>query len=166
MPHSILKNWLGIFTQKKFIAIGLLGFSTGIPYFLTASTLAIWLKSIGYDNETIAHYAIAALPSCVSFLWAPFIDRAPIPYLTQRFGRRRAWLLFSQLGLFFSLSAFYYAPPSIELAILTSFFAATQQAVMLAYQMERLHKEDYGPGEAIGVMGGRLGMLLDSKHRH
>lgn len=160
MNENLVKNWFGIYLEKRILIIGLFGFSSGIPYFLTASTLAIWLKTIGFDYETIGFFSIATLPYSLRFLWAPFIDRTPIPFLTRYFGRRRAWMLLSQVGLILSLGCFSLLGPNLELAILTTFFAATQETVLLTYQMETLRKSQYGPGDAIGVMGARMGMLV------
>jgi MFS transporter, PAT family, beta-lactamase induction signal transducer AmpG len=160
MMKRIYDEWIGVYLQKRLMIIALFGFSCGIPYFLTSSTLAIWLKELGYDYTTIGLFAIATIPNSLRFLWAPFIDRLPLPILTHLLGRRRAWMLFSQLGLAGTLAMFFFFGPSIELALLTTFFAATQETVMLTYQMETLPKSQYGPGDAIGVMGTRLGMLV------
>lgn len=149
-----------MYFQSRLAIIALLGFSCGIPYFLTASTLAIWLNELGYDYTTIGFFAIASLPYSLRFVWAPFIDRMPIPYLTQFLGRRRAWLILSQMGLILCLFSFNLTGPSLELAILTTFFAATQETTFLTYQMETLEKNQYGPGEAVGIMGARMGMLV------
>lgn len=146
--------------QKRLLIIALLGFSSGIPLFLTSSTLAIWLKELGYDYTTIGFFAIASLPYSFKFIWAPLIDRLPLPFFTRIFGRRRGWLIVSQLGLMTCLLLFSIFGPSIHLAFLTAFTAATQEALMLTYQMESLQRSEYGPGDAIGVFGARIGMLL------
>jgi PAT family beta-lactamase induction signal transducer AmpG len=160
MIAKLLNDWFGVYFQKRAMVIALFGFSCGIPYFLTASTLAIWLNELGYDYTTIGFFAIATLPNSLRFVWAPLIDRLPLPFLTSALGRRRAWMLLSQIGLAASLLGFAFLGPSLELAFLTTFFAATQETVMLTYQMETLEKSQYGPCDAIGVMGARMGMLL------
>jgi PAT family beta-lactamase induction signal transducer AmpG len=159
---KFLNDWFGVYLQRRLIVIALLGFSCGIPYCLTASTLHIWLKELGVDYTTIGFFAIATLPYSLRFVWAPFIDRMPIPFLTKFFGRRRAWFLLSQVSLMASLCLFCVYGPSMELAFLTTFCAATQETVFLTYQMETLPKSEYGPGDAIGVTGAKMGFLLGS----
>src|SRR5258708_3111742 len=116
MLNTLYKNWLQIYFQKRVLAIGLLGFSSGIPLFLTSSTLAIWLKELGYDFTSIGFFAIATLPYSFKFLWAPLIDRLPIPFFTKTFGRRRGWMISSQIGLMICLILFFFFGPSIKLA--------------------------------------------------
>jgi MFS transporter, PAT family, beta-lactamase induction signal transducer AmpG len=160
MFQKVFDDWFGVYLQKRLIVMALFGFSCGIPYFLTASTLAIWLKELGYDYTTIGFFAIATLPYSLRFVWAPLIDRLPLALLTRTFGRRRAWLLLSQFALMICLVCFFFLGPSMELALLTTFCAATQETTFLTYQMETLPKSQYGPGDAIGIMGARMGMLM------
>lgn len=160
MVRKFFSDWFGVYFQRRLITMALFGFSCGIPYFLTASTLTVWLKELSVDYTTIGFFAIATLPYSLRFLWAPLIDRLPIPLMTRWFGRRRAWFLLSQLGLMACLVSFSIVGPEMWLALLTTFCAATQETVFLTYQMETLQKTQYGPGDAIGVMGARVGMLV------
>jgi PAT family beta-lactamase induction signal transducer AmpG len=155
-----LNSWLGVYLQKRLLIIALLGFSSGIPLFLTSSTLTIWLKELGYGYATIGYFAIATLPYSFRFVWAPLIDRMPLPFFTKTFGRRRGWLISSQISLMACLVAFNFLGPSIELTFLTTFCAATQETVLLTYQMESLTQKEFGPGDAIGVFGARIAMLI------
>ena len=152
--------------QRRLFVIGLLGFASGIPLYLTSSTLAIWFGEAGVNLTTIGLFSAAAFPYALKFLWAPLIDRMPIPYLTKKLGRRRSWMLISQIALIIGICGFATFDPGHNLvaaAILTffvAFAAATQEATMLAYQMECLPQQQYGPGEAISILGYRLGMVV------
>ena len=143
----------------------LLGFSSGLPLFLTSSTLAIWLTSEGVTKTNVGLLGLVALPYAFKFLWAPLIDRLPLPFFTTRFGRRRGWMIFSQLLLIASIIMFAQFNPAENLtrtaylALMISFCAATQETLVLTYQMESLNRDQYGPGEAFGILGYRLGMM-------
>jgi len=78
-----------------------LGFSAGIPLLLIFSSLSLWLIEAGVQRATVTYFSWAALGYSFKFLWAPLIDRLPVPLLTRLLGRRRAWLLVSQ-GLIIS----------------------------------------------------------------
>jgi len=142
------------------------GFSCGIPLFLTASTLSLWLSDAGISYTKIGLISWVAFPYTIKFLWSPFIDRLRIPFLTKLLGRRRSWLLLSQLVLVISILALSHTNPTENLtltaicAIFVSFSAATQDVTMMAYQVERLKKNQYASGQAMGVFGYRMGMLL------
>jgi len=152
--------------QPRLLVIGLLNISAGIPVLLKAGTLAAWLNTKGIDYTTIGLFGIVGIPYSFRFVWAPFVDRMPIPYLTRIFGRRRSWLIATQLALMASLIAFANVEPAeniwltFSLMLVVSFLGATQWIVVLAYQMETLPKREYGPSEGIGVLGYRIGMNL------
>ena len=82
-----------------------LGFSSGLPLLLILGTLAFWLREAGIDLPTIGMMSWVGLVYAMKWLWAPFVDSLAIPFLTTRLGRRRSWLLVSQLTLVLSLSA-------------------------------------------------------------
>lgn len=110
--------------------------------------------------------AITMLPYSFKFVWAPFVDHFKIPYLTHWLGRRRSWILLSQLGLMICLMGLSQVDPAKNLEFVAlwgfgiAFFSATQDIVTMAYQVERLQSTQYGAGEASGIFGYRLGMLL------
>lgn len=161
-----LLQMLGPYASLRVLRIGLLGFSCGIPLFLTSSTLAAWLKEIGTPYATIGAFGLVSLPYGLRFFWAPFLDCLSIPYLSNRFGQRRSWLLFSQFILLGALLGFVVVGPSpkipimVGLSLCVSIAAATQDILMLAYQLESLPQSHYGAGEATGILGYRLGMIL------
>jgi len=152
--------------KRRLLIIGLLGFSSAIPLFLTSSTLAIWLAEKGVSYKAVGLFGLVSFPYALRFLWAPLVDRMPIPYFTRRFGRRRSWLLLSQISLMIFLLIFATVDPTQNLAMTAllalciTFSAATQETLMMTYQMESLPQEQYGPGEAVGVFGYRMGMLV------
>jgi PAT family beta-lactamase induction signal transducer AmpG len=152
--------------KQRLLIIGLLGFSSAIPLFLTSSTLAIWLAEKGVSYKAVGLFSLVSFPYALRFVWAPLVDRMPLPYLTRRFGRRRSWLLLSQVSLMSFLSIFAIIDPTKDLtltaflALCITFSAATQETLMMTYQMESLPQRQYGPGEAVGVFGYRMGMLV------
>ena len=158
------KNF-SIYTNRKLVIIMLLGFASGLPLLLTLSTLSVWLVEIGITKTTIGFFALVGLPYSLKFLWAPFMDNLQIPFLTKYFGRRRGWILLTQMLLIMSLIFLGYSNPSIDpkltalAALLVAFFSASQDIVIDAFRVESLEKKFYGAGAAMIVFGYRLGML-------
>ena len=108
-----LKNF-SIYTDKKLLVIMLLGFSSGLPLLLTLSTLSVWLVEIGITKTTIGFFALVGLPYSFKFLWAPFMDNLKIPFFTNYLGRRRSWILLTQIFLILSLVFLGYSDPLID----------------------------------------------------
>src|SRR5688572_2925560 len=92
---------LGVFTQRKMAAILLLGFGSGLPLYLTSRTLQAWMTIEGVDLSTIGLFSLVTLPYSLKFLWAPLFDRYVPPFL----GRRRGWLVVTQLLLLVAIGA-------------------------------------------------------------
>ena len=88
-----------MYLQPRVIIVLLLGFSSGLPLALSGSTLQIWMRESGVALETIGLLALVGTPYTLKFLWAPLVDALHVPWFTRAFGRRRGWLLFSQLLL-------------------------------------------------------------------
>ena len=145
-----LKNF-SIYTDKKLLVIMLLGFSSGLPLLLTLSTLSVWLVEIGITKTTIGFFALVGLPYSLKFLWAPFIDNLKIPFFTNYLGRRRSWILLTQILLILSLIFLGYSDPSVDpkltalAALLVAFFSASQDIVIDAFRVESLEKNSTGP---------------------
>ncbi|OJX09841.1 MAG: hypothetical protein BGO77_00180 [Caedibacter sp. 37-49] len=152
--------------DRRILVITLLGFSCGLPLLLTASTLGYWLAQAQISLTKIGLMSMAVLPYTIKFLWAPLVDRLRLPGLTRWLGRRRAWLFLSQSLLIIFLFCLSQLNPAFHLeqivifVFLIAFASATQDIVMLAYQVERLQRSEYGAGEAAGIFGYRLGILL------
>jgi len=165
---SLLKNFLSVYTQPRILAILALGFSSGLPLALTASTLGVWLTTAGVSKSSIGLFAAISTPYALKFLWSPLVDALPFPILTRLFGRRRGWLLATQLALVVSLLMLGTADPAVNpwftafCALLVAICSASQDIVIDAYRVEILKPEQYGAGAAAIVLGYRFGMIASS----
>jgi len=163
--YRTLKQLVEVYAEPRILIMLAIGFSCGIPLLLTASTLALWLKQSGLSYSKIGTISLCALPYTFKFVWAPFLDHLNIPYLTNKLGRRRSWLLLSQLMLIVCIVGLSLNHPQNNLNITImfatgiAFASATQDIIMLAYQVERLKPQQYGAGEAMGIFGYRMGLL-------
>lgn len=162
---------LGEYLNPRILSIGILGFSSGIPLLLTAATLGLWLKELGLSLTSIGLFALTGLPYVLKFLWAPFLDHLKIPFLTAYLGRRRAYMVLTQVLLILCIGILSILPPLGHLGMTAiicfgiSFLNALQEITILAYQVESLKgigQKAYGPAEATGVFGYRMGMLVSS----
>ena len=146
--------------------MGIMGFNSGLPLLLTSSTLAYWCAELKIDIVTIGLLSATALPYTVKFLWSPLVDRTSLPWLTKIMGRRRSWLMLSQIIITMMLIMLMNINPQQHMetlfftCIILSFAAATQEIVMMTYQAERLTLNQYGPSEAIAIFGYRIGMIM------
>jgi PAT family beta-lactamase induction signal transducer AmpG len=140
----------------------LMGFSGGLPLLLTIGVLQAWMTEGGLDLTWIGMITLVQIPYTWKFLWAPFLDRFIPPFL----GRRRGWLLMSQIALMASIVGLGYSDPvkntwiTIGAAVVVAFISATQDIVIDAYRREDLPDEELGLGSSMYVYGYRLGMLL------
>lgn len=164
MASRSLSASIAAYTQKRLIAVMLLGFSSGLPYLLVGSTLGARLSDAGVDIKTIGLFALVALPYSFNFVWAPLLDHVRLPVLTRRLGRRRGWMLPIQLLLLLAILWMAGVAPSdtwmlAVTAVVVAFFSATQDVVIDAFRAEYLPPEAYGEGAAMAVFGYRLGML-------
>lgn len=168
MSEPSRQSWLQtlvVYTDRRVIAILLLGFSSGLPLLLTLSTLTIWLAEEGISKTTIGLFALVGLPYSIKFLWAPLIDRLPLPPLTTLLGRRRGWAVGTQLALMIGIVGLGGADPATNLlamawwAAFVAFASASQDVVIDAYRVELLDEAQYGAGAAMYVAGYRIGML-------
>jgi len=101
-------SWLAtlkVYLEPSALRMLLLGFSAGLPLLLVLGTLSFWLREAGIDRTTIGYLSWVGLAYAFKWLWAPLVDRLPIPLLTRRLGRRRSWLLLSQLAILLGLVA-------------------------------------------------------------
>jgi PAT family beta-lactamase induction signal transducer AmpG len=119
-----------------------LGFSAGLPYLLVFGTMAYRLRDAGVALTTIGFLNIVPWIYTIKWVWAPVVDRVPLPWLTHHLGRRRAWLLLAQCTVAFGLTAMAQVDPQRQLwpfvafAVLTAFGAATQDIALDAYRIE------------------------------
>ncbi|RUA04418.1 MAG: MFS transporter [Gammaproteobacteria bacterium] len=146
-----------------------LGFSAGIPILLIFSTLGLWLNEAGVAKSAVTYFSWAALGYSFKFVWAPLVDRLPLPILTKTLGRRRAWMLVSQLSIIGAILLMSSVDPkmggnSLEMmaygAVLLGFSSATQDIVIDAYRIESADKEMQSMLSATYIAGYRIGMLV------
>lgn len=168
-PASAFRRWLAaaaVYTDRRVLAILFLGFSSGLPLALTFGTLSVWLTEAGVDKTTIGLFALMGVPYTFKFLWAPLVDRMPIPFLTRSLGRRRGWAVATQLALAAAILALGSTDPAQDpgltalLAFVVAFCSASQDIVIDAYRVEILEERQFGAGAAMIVLGYRIGMLV------
>jgi len=147
-------------------AVFFMGFSSGLPFALIGGTLQAWMTSEHIDLSMIGLFALAGLPYSLKPIWSPLLDRFQVPYLNDKLGRRKAWILVSQILLAGSILTMSLWPPGTHLvglgiiAVATAFLSATQDIVIDAWRSELLQGDDVGPGASAAILGYRLGMLF------
>lgn len=161
-------TWLeafSVYLKPRVLIVILLGFSSGLPLALSGATLAIWMTESGVNLRTIGLYALVGLPYTLKFLWAPLVDALDIPILSRALGRRRGWLVFSQLLLAGAILFLAFQDPSRVLwpvalgAVLVATASATQDIVIDAFRVESLDTSEQAAGMAGYVAAYRIGML-------
>ena len=151
-----------IFFSRNMFLMLLTGFSSGLPLALTAGTLQAWMKTLDVDLKTIGIFSIVGLPYTIKFFWAPVLDRFVPPFL----GRRRGWMLITQICLVFSIAALSFTNPREQsvlvafLCVLIAFFSASQDIVIDAFRTDTLTGDERGAGASISNLGYRLAMLI------
>jgi PAT family beta-lactamase induction signal transducer AmpG len=156
---------LRIYREPRILAIFFMGFASGLPLALTGATLTYWLSEAGVSRTSIGVFALVTFSYSYKFLWAPVIDRIPIPLLTRLLGRRRSWALLIQALLMAAIFLLGRSDPRADLAamallaVIVAFLAASQDIVIDAYRIELLKPEEQGAGAAATQWGYRLGML-------
>jgi len=144
----------------------LLGISSGFPLTLLLATMTFWLTKVGIDKSTIGFAIGLTTPYTLKFLWAPLVDKLPLPFLTRAFGQRRGWLFFVQALLFAALWQLGASEPEQNLgwfalwAIVVAFLSATQDIVIDAYRIEILTEAELPHGTAMNQFGYRTGNLI------
>ncbi|PIE67367.1 MAG: AmpG family muropeptide MFS transporter [Deltaproteobacteria bacterium] len=150
--------------NRRMLVSLVMGFSCGLPLLLTLSVLQAWMTEAGVDLTTIGLMTLVSLPYTLKFLWAPLVDRYTLPF----FGRRRGWLLISQIALMAALIHLGHSNPVAHsellalAALAVAFFSASQDIVVDAYRREDLPDHELGLGSSLYVNGYRVGMLLAS----
>ena len=156
----MLKNISPYLEKKMLITLGM-GFVSGVPLLLTITLLQAWLTDEGVSKSTIGLFALVGVPYSLKFLWAPIFDR----YVISKLGRRRGWILITQVLLIFSIIGLGMTNPAMNaanvalLAIFVTFFSASQDIVIDAYRRESLSDNEQVLGASSYVLGYRIGML-------
>jgi len=169
LPQARLKGWAAaarVYIEPKVLYVALLGFSSGLPLALTHSTLQAWMNRAGVDLSTIGFFALVGLPYSLKFVWAPFVDSVRLPFLGPLLGRRRSWLVASQLALALALLVLgrinpAAAPLSLAIVALTvAFISATQDILVDTLRVEALADRQQAAGVANYVAAYRIAMLV------
>ena len=157
------RNLKEILFNKRMLACVVLGFSSGLPLYLLFQLLPAWLRSEGIDLKTIAVFALIQLPYTWKFIWAPLMDRYN---LIAPMGRRRSWMLITQISLFITICAYGFFNPQLNItsiavvSTLVALFSASQDIVIDAFRREILSDEELGLGNSIHVNAYRVSGLV------
>lgn len=170
--HSLSSRWRAAWsawTRPQVLALLFLGFSAGLPLLLIFSSLSIWLREAGIERAAVTYFSWAALGYSFKFVWAPVIDKLPLPGLAGLLGQRRSWLLVAQLAIITAIVLMASINPATgdspltamaAAAILLGFSAATQDIVIDAYRIEAAGSELQALLSASYIAGYRIGMLV------
>ncbi|EXJ16315.1 AmpG family muropeptide MFS transporter [Imhoffiella purpurea] len=146
-----------------------LGFSAGIPLLLIFSSLSLWLREAGVERDAVTFFSWAALGYSFKFVWAPLIDRLPVPFLTRWLGRRRAWMLVAQVSIAAAIILMAITDPSSDpnslthmalAAVMLGFSAATQDIVIDAFRIESAPPRLQALMSSTYIAGYRIGMVV------
>jgi len=157
------------FLHPRVITMLFLGFSAGIPLLLIFSSLSLWLREAGIERAAVTFFSWAALGYSFKFVWAPLVDKLPLPVLTQRLGRRRGWILLAQCMIIAAITGMALIDPasgqaSLTLmalaAVLLGFSSATQDIVIDAYRIESAEPSLQAMMSSTYIAGYRIGMLV------
>ena len=168
---SAKKSWgeaAKAYLDSRVIVMLFLGFSAGIPILLIFSSLSLWLREAGIDRSVVTMFSWAALGYSFKFIWAPLIDALPVPFLTKWLGRRRSWMVVSQLLIVLAIFLMATVNPVSEdvliymagAAVLLGFSSATQDIVIDAYRIELAPPSMQSILSSIYVSGYRIGMIV------
>lgn len=155
-------HYLHLFRQQKSIILLILGFASGLPLALTSGTLQAWMTVENIDLKTIGFFSLVGQAYVFKFLWSPMMDRYTPPFL----GRRRGWLLATQVLLLVAIAGMGFLEPASQLrwmaalAVVIAFCSASQDIVFDAWKTDVLPPEERGTGAAVSVLGYRLAMLV------
>jgi len=153
--HALPRLW-------RLTVLLVLGFASGLPLALTGQAMQAWLTVEGLDLATIGFLSLVGLPYTFKFLWAPLMDRFELPWL----GRRRGWLVLTQLALAGALWLMAAVSPAAAtkgfalLAVLVALLSASQDVVIDAYSADVLPPPERGLGSSLKVLGYRLAMII------
>ena len=160
-PMKNNPHFLQAMLNKRMLICIFTGFSSGLPLYILISLLPAWLKSEGVSLKEIGLFALIGLPFTWKFIWAPLFDR-----FTPPLGRRRGWLLITQIGLLLTLPVFGFFHPQLDIrtiaffCVLVAFLSASQDVVLDAYRRELLPDVELGLGNAVHVNAYKIASLV------
>lgn len=167
-PDKQVHPWLAafkVYTHPRVLGMLFLGFSAGLPLLLVLGTLSFWLREAGIDRSTIGHLSWIGLAYGFKWVWAPLVDALRLPLLYSWLGRRRSWLLLSQITIACALFALAQTDPAqaldrmVLLALVVAFASATQDIALDAYRIEAVELEKQGAMAATYQAGYRIAMI-------
>ncbi|MEE9319153.1 MAG: MFS transporter [Granulosicoccus sp.] len=174
LQSTVGRSWaeaFAAFKHPRVIVMLFLGFSAGVPILLIFSSLSLWLSEAGVEKSAVTFFSWAALGYSFKFVWAPLVDRLPLPLLSARLGRRRAWMLLSQLAVIASILWMAMTDPasgqsSLSImafaAVALGFSSATQDIVIDAYRIESAGSDLQAMMSSTYIAGYRIGMIVAS----
>jgi PAT family beta-lactamase induction signal transducer AmpG len=158
-----------VYLKPRVLIVLFLGFSAGLPLALSGSTLSVWMREAGIDLGTIGLFTLVGTPYTIKFLWAPVVDALDVPVLSAWLGRRRGWLVLSQLLLMVAIVLLALSNPAISpwylvfgAALLVAAASATQDILIDAFRVESLDASEQAAGMASYVAAYRIGMLVST----
>ena len=159
-----MPNWLTPLLTRRMMICVFTGFSSGLPLYLLLNLLPAWLRSGGVDLKTIGLFALIQFPYTWKFLWAPLLDRYVPPIGIA--GRRRAWMLLTQVGLLAAIAGIGFYSPTEDIGMVLliggtiAFLSATQDIALDAYRRELLSDDELGLGNSVHVNAYRIAGLI------
>ena len=153
---------LKIYLDKRMKRIFLFGFISGFPWVLIGSALSLWLKENELSRSTIGWAGLIFSVYAINFLWAPLVDRIKIPFFSDRIGHRKSWIILMQTIILFSLGAWSFLDPTINLWLIIliglgiAISSATQDITIDALRIEQIKKNEsqaMAAGAAMQVVG-------------
>ncbi len=163
-----MRRWLeavAVYREPRLIAILFLGFSSGLPFGVLAEPLIAWLAESGVTKTAIGLFALVSTPYSLKFVWAPLMDRVRLPVLTRMLGRRRGWVILTQVALLLVIFGMGLTDPARDLwwtalfAVIIAFASASQDIVVDAYRVDILAEDRLAAGAAMAVFGWRFGQV-------
>lgn len=157
---------LATYLRARSLVMLLFGFSAGLPFYMIYQNLSLWLAEAGVEKGEIGLFAWTGFAFSFKFLWAPAVDRLPIPILEKFVGRRRAWMATAQIGIMLALIAMSAADPAGNLliiaaiAVVLAFVAATQDIAIDAWRIEAATDEEQGVMAAMYQYGYRVAIMV------
>jgi MFS transporter, PAT family, beta-lactamase induction signal transducer AmpG len=172
VTNSIESTWtenLKAYWDKRVATMLFFGFSAGLPILMIFSSLSLWLREAGVKRGAVTYFSWAALGYSFKFIWAPLVDKLPIPILTKLMGRRKSWLFFSQAMIIIAICWMAFVDPSLEgnsltymalAAVMLGFSSATQDIVIDAFRIESAEAKLQAILSSTYIAGYRLAMIV------
>ena len=164
-----LSETFSVYFDRRMLRILLLGAISGFPWVLIGSSLSLWLKEEGLSRSTIGWAGLIFAVYAFNYLWAPFIDRLQVPYLTKKLGHRRGWIVLMQMAILACLAVWSLINPTENLALIITvgliiaIASATQDITVDALRIEQIGEDEsksMAAGAAIAVVGWWSGYKL------